>query len=148
MSSQSPELTTIRSIAKSDFEAWKALWDGYNAFYGRHGATALPDGTTRMTWARFHDPQEPVHALVAEESGRIGLIYLLQLIALISLNLTVVNLIPFPALDGGRFFMILIEKIKGSPISRKTEAAVNTIGFAFLILLMLLLTIRDVSQWF
>ena len=71
MSSQSPELTTIRSIAKSDFEAWKALWDGYNAFYGRHGATALPDGTTRMTWARFHDPQEPVHALVAEESGRV-----------------------------------------------------------------------------
>lgn len=85
---------------------------------------------------------------VAEETGKIGLIYLVQLISLISLNLAVINLVPFPALDGGRLFMILIEKIKGSPISRKTEAIVNTVGFAFLILLMIALTVRDVSRWF
>ncbi|MDO8536803.1 MAG: M50 family metallopeptidase [bacterium] len=85
---------------------------------------------------------------IAQETGRIGLIYLVQLIAIISLNLAVINLIPFPALDGGRFFMILLEKMKGSPISRKTEVFVNTVGFVFLILLMALLTVRDVSNWF
>jgi regulator of sigma E protease len=85
---------------------------------------------------------------VAQQAGEIGFIYLLQLMSLISLNLAVVNLIPFPALDGGRFLMILIEKIKGSPIPRRVEVFANGLGFAFLIFLMLILTIRDISRWF
>ncbi|MBI2033808.1 MAG: RIP metalloprotease RseP [Candidatus Liptonbacteria bacterium] len=85
---------------------------------------------------------------VAQQAGEIGFIYLLQLMSLISLNLAVVNLIPFPALDGGRFLMILIEKIKGSPIPRRVEALVNGLGFAFLIFLMAILTIRDIARWF
>ena len=83
---------------------------------------------------------------VAEETGHIGLVYLLQLLGIISINLTIVNLIPFPALDGGRFVMTIIEKIKGSAISPKTEAIINGLGFAFLILLMVLLTIRDIGN--
>jgi GNAT superfamily N-acetyltransferase len=59
----------IRTIAKDDYASWKILWDGYNAFYGRHAATALPLETTRMTWSRFFDAYEPMHALVAERSG-------------------------------------------------------------------------------
>ncbi|MGC9599077.1 MAG: M50 family metallopeptidase [Minisyncoccia bacterium] len=82
---------------------------------------------------------------LAEETGKIGLVYLLQLFGVISLNLTVVNLIPFPALDGGRFLMAILEKIKGSAISYRTEAWVNSLGFALLIVLMILLTIRDVG---
>jgi len=85
---------------------------------------------------------------VAEETGRIGLAYLLQLIGVISINLAIVNLIPFPALDGGRFVMILIEKIRGSAIPEKIEAWVNGLGFAFLIILMILITIRDVHGLF
>ncbi|MBI4087579.1 MAG: site-2 protease family protein [Candidatus Liptonbacteria bacterium] len=85
---------------------------------------------------------------VAAETGKIGLIYLVQLISIISLNLAVINLVPFPALDGGRFLMILIEKMKGSPISRKTEAIVNATGFLFLIALMIALTARDVGKLF
>ena len=81
---------------------------------------------------------------VAEETGKIGLVYLLQFVGIISINLAVVNLIPFPALDGGRFAMVIIEKIKGSAISKKIEMWVNGFGFAFLLLLMLLLTVRDV----
>lgn len=85
---------------------------------------------------------------IAEETGKIGAIYLVQLIGIISLNLAVVNLIPFPALDGGRFLMVIIEKIKGSAIPEKIEAWINGLGFAFLLLLMLLLTIRDVRGLF
>jgi GNAT superfamily N-acetyltransferase len=61
-----------RAVAPGDFDAWKPLWDGYNAFYGRAGATALPDAVTRTTWARFFDEHEPVHALVAELDGAIA----------------------------------------------------------------------------
>ena len=67
----------IRS-ALEDFPAWKVLWDGYNTFYGREGPTALPLETTQMTWSRFFDAYEPVHAMVAETSGKlIGLVHYL-----------------------------------------------------------------------
>ena len=82
---------------------------------------------------------------IAQETGKIGLIYLIQLIGIISINLTVVNLLPFPALDGGRFVMVVIEKIKGSPVPEKVEAWVNGIGFALLLVLMVLLTVRDIG---
>ena len=81
---------------------------------------------------------------VATQTGKIGLIYLVQLLAFIAVNLAVMNLIPFPALDGGRFFLILVEKIKGSPIPQKIEAYLNGFGFAFLIFLIAIITIRDV----
>jgi ribosomal protein S18 acetylase RimI-like enzyme len=60
-----PPNISIRPIQPTDFPAWKPLWDAYNAFYGREGATALPDQITQATWQRFLDSGEPVHALVA-----------------------------------------------------------------------------------
>jgi GNAT superfamily N-acetyltransferase len=63
---------TIRPLATSDYDGWRPLWDGYNAFYQRSGPTALPEPITQATWRRFLDPTEPVHALVAEQSGRIA----------------------------------------------------------------------------
>ena len=69
---------TVRPIARTDQAAWRPLWDGYNAFYGREGATALPEEITAVTWDRFFDPAEPVHALVAERDGRIvGIVHYL-----------------------------------------------------------------------
>lgn len=68
----------VRALARDDFPGWKPLWDGYNAFYGRSGPTALADEITRMTWSRFFDAYEPVHALVAEAEGRLlGLVHYL-----------------------------------------------------------------------
>lgn len=61
----------IRPVAPEDFARWLPLWDGYNAFYGRSGPTALPAEITRTTWQRFLDSAEPVHALVAERGGRL-----------------------------------------------------------------------------
>jgi GNAT superfamily N-acetyltransferase len=67
---------TVRPVAAGDFEGWKPLWDGYNAFYGREGPTALPHEVTRSTWSRFFDAYEPVHGLVAESAGRlVGLVH-------------------------------------------------------------------------
>ena len=62
---------TIRDAARDDPAAWMPLWEGYNAFYGRAGDTALPAQITAMTWSRFFDAYEPVHALVAEADGRL-----------------------------------------------------------------------------
>ena len=63
---------TVRSVRASDFDQWLPLWEGYNAFYGRAGATALAAEITQTTWGRFFDPDEPVHALVAESDGRLS----------------------------------------------------------------------------
>jgi GNAT superfamily N-acetyltransferase len=69
---------TIRLVTREDYDQWLALWDGYNAFYGRSGATALAPRITAMTWSRFFDAYEPVHALVAESRGAlIGLTHYL-----------------------------------------------------------------------
>jgi hypothetical protein len=55
----------IRAVQRDDFAQWKLLWDGYNSFYGRKAETALPDEITKITWSRFFDAYEPMHALVA-----------------------------------------------------------------------------------
>ena len=69
---------TVRPVARSDREGWLPLWAAYNAFYGRTGNTALPREITQMTWSRFFDEYEPMHALVAESSGAlIGLTHFL-----------------------------------------------------------------------
>ena len=65
------EQIVIRAAAQDDFPAWQELWEGYNVFYGRVGETALPSQVTATTWARFFDADEPMHALVAERSGRL-----------------------------------------------------------------------------
>src|SRR5258708_8533010 len=62
---------TVRLVNRQDYNQWLSLWDGYNAFYGRSGATALAPEITAMTWARFFDADEPVHGLVAERGGRL-----------------------------------------------------------------------------
>jgi GNAT superfamily N-acetyltransferase len=62
---------TIRAVARNDYDRWLPLWNGYNAFYGRSDATALAPEITAMTWARFFDGYEPVHALVAERGGEL-----------------------------------------------------------------------------
>ena len=68
----------VRPIEESDFDAWKPLWDGYNAFYGREHETALPAEITETTWRRFFDAHEPVFGLVAEVEGEIlGLVHYL-----------------------------------------------------------------------
>ncbi len=85
---------------------------------------------------------------IVGDAYQFGFVYLLSFVALVSINLAIINLLPFPALDGGRLFFLLIEKIKGSRINPKVVNTANTIGFGLLILLMLVVTYHDVIKLF
>jgi regulator of sigma E protease len=97
--------------------------------------------------ANFSDVSGPVGiATVVGDSAQLGFAYLLMITALISINLGIINLIPFPALDGGRIFFILIEAIIRRPIPIKFANTVNAVGFALLMLLMVVVTYKDVVK--
>ncbi len=87
-------------------------------------------------------------AVTTGEVARFGISYLIRFTAIISVNLAILNIIPFPALDGGRLLFLIIEKIKRSPISKRVEMTANTIGFALLLLLMVYVTSKDVIKLF
>ncbi|MEK7600493.1 MAG: M50 family metallopeptidase [Patescibacteria group bacterium] len=85
-------------------------------------------------------------ASLTGQAARVGWDYLIQFVAMISINLAVLNAFPFPALDGGRILFLAIEKIRGAPLAHTTEGLVNGIGFLVLLLAMILITARDVMQ--
>jgi regulator of sigma E protease len=85
---------------------------------------------------------------IVGDASRLGFERLLALTAIISINLAVVNILPIPALDGGRVFFVIIEAIKGSPIKPKTANMVNTISFFILIGLIIIITFSDVWKIF
>lgn len=85
-------------------------------------------------------------AVLTGQVAHLGLVYLLNFAALLSLNLAFINILPIPALDGGRVLFLVIEKIRGQRVSTRTESIVHTIGFTVLIALVLLITIRDVGK--
>ncbi len=85
-------------------------------------------------------------ASLVGDAARLGLIYLLQLTAVLSVIIAVINFLPFPALDGGRIFFLLIEAIRRKPVNQKIENAVHNIGFALLMLLILVVTFNDIAR--
>ncbi|HEX7586045.1 MAG TPA: site-2 protease family protein, partial [Patescibacteria group bacterium] len=85
-------------------------------------------------------------AVLTKQVTALGLAYILQFAAILSINLGIINAFPFPALDGGRILFIVIEKIKGTPVSQKTEQFFHSLGFLLLIILMVYITFRDVLK--
>ncbi|MEK7611815.1 MAG: RIP metalloprotease RseP [Patescibacteria group bacterium] len=85
---------------------------------------------------------------VAQQGADLGIVYFFQLLALISLNLAILNLLPIPALDGGRLLFLIVEAVKGSPVNPKRELTATAIGFILLILAMIAVTVRDVVRIF
>ena len=80
------------------------------------------------------------------DASTLGAGQVLLLAAIISLNLAVINLLPFPALDGGRLAMLLIEAVRGRAIRQVTTQIVNVVGFGVLIILMLVVTWNDIAK--
>jgi GNAT superfamily N-acetyltransferase len=64
-------LATVRPVTPADYDAWRPLWDDYNAFYERTGPTALSEEVNDTLWRRFFDANEPVHCVVAERDGKV-----------------------------------------------------------------------------
>jgi len=86
-------------------------------------------------------------AVLTGRVARMGLIYLLQFAAMLSINLAIINFFPFPALDGGRLLFLAIEKIRGRAMNQKIESLVHTAGYALLMLLIVVVTYRDISKF-
>jgi len=83
-------------------------------------------------------------AQAAGEAAKQGFVSVLFLAAILSVNLCVVNLVPIPVLDGGQLLFLLIEKIKGSPVSMRGRAIAQQIGLVFLIVLIIFVTKNDI----
>jgi len=86
-------------------------------------------------------------AAMTQQAAAMGFMTVLNFMALISVNLAIINALPFPALDGGRLLFLAVEKIKGSPINQRWEAKANNVGFALLMLLMVVVTFKDVAKF-
>jgi len=83
---------------------------------------------------------------MVNSAAQTGFVFFLQLVAVLSIHLALINIIPFPALDGGRLLFLAIEFVRGKPISQKVSNIAHNIGFAMLILLMLIITYRDILK--
>lgn len=77
-----------------------------------------------------------------------GLFTLMKWAGLLSINLGIMNLLPLPALDGGRLLFFVVEFLRGKPIDRQKEGMVHFIGFALLMLLMIVVTWNDIQRFF
>lgn len=103
-----------------------------------------------FTWnsAGLSDVSGPLGiAYLTKEVTSLGFVYLLYFTAILSINLGVLNILPFPALDGGRVLFVLIEKIKGSPVSQRVEGIFHQVGFLLLIVLMIAVTAHDFAKF-
>ncbi|MFH1098402.1 MAG: M50 family metallopeptidase [Candidatus Uhrbacteria bacterium] len=86
-------------------------------------------------------------AVMTGEVVRFGFTSLLQFVAILSVNLALLNIFPFPALDGGRLLFLAIESVRGRALRRTVEAAIHAAGFAVLILLIIAVTVGDVARY-
>jgi len=115
------------------------------------GIIAKELGKTLIRFVTFQKQEAEIAgpvgiAQLTSEAARQGLDPLLQLIGLLSLNLAVLNILPFPALDGGRVVFVLYEWITRRKVNAKFEQRLNFAGFALLISLLILVTVNDIIK--
>lgn len=129
----------------------KALWAGAQMTYNLTIAIAVAIFYFIFDAIRglggFDQIMGPIGIVsVTGTAAQLGFGYLLSFIALLSINLAIINILPFPALDGGRLLFLAIEKIKGSPINYKFSSIVHTVGLALLLILMFAITYKDIMR--
>ncbi|PIR58313.1 MAG: RIP metalloprotease RseP, partial [Parcubacteria group bacterium CG10_big_fil_rev_8_21_14_0_10_35_15] len=141
---------SIGEIAMVKYPWYLAIWEGFKitfvtfwaivvAIFGVLKGLLMGQGAESVSG--------PVGiATMTGQMARMGFVYVLQFTAILSLNLAILNFLPIPALDGGRILFLIIEKIKGRPVKKETEALIHNIGFIILILLIIVITFKDVSN--
>lgn len=146
---QGPTGIALGTLGRLSYPWYQALWQG-----------------AQSTWSQLSQIVSGLYHLIIQGQGlqslggpvkiaqitgqvrQLGFIYVVQFAAFLSINLAVLNALPFPALDGGRILFLLIEKLRRKRNNPKVEQIINTAGFVFLLLLMLLVTARDIkSLW-
>lgn len=143
----------MQEVADLRLPFFSAIWEGlhYTLVMIRETTIGLYTFIVNIFQgtANFADVAGPIGiAGIVGDAAGLGFTYLIMITALISINLGVINLIPFPALDGGRTLFVLIEGIIRRRISMKFTNTVNLVGFALLMLLMVVVTYKDIVKIF
>ncbi len=144
---QGPTGIAIALVGKLQYVWYQALWEG--AVTTGKGLVGIVSGLYQLFAGNigFGNLGGPIQiAKIVGVVKQSGILALLNLTAFLSLNLAVLNILPFPALDGGRVLFLIIEKIRRKRNNQKIEQYVNAFGFVFLILLMVAVTINDVIR--
>ncbi|HEX5429667.1 MAG TPA: RIP metalloprotease RseP [Patescibacteria group bacterium] len=142
----------LSSVAKVSYPWYRSLWLSVMTTAGLIWATLSAFGQL-IVQAVHHQPVSqalsgPVGiAVLTHDVAQLGLIYLIQFTAVLSINLAIINIVPFPALDGGRVLFLIIEKIRRRKLNPNAESYANAIGFMLLILLMVFVTIKDINHY-
>lgn len=144
---------SLDMIGNAKLPIHRALFEGAKLTASLTSATAVAIlgfiKTLFVGQGNFGDVMGPVGIVKTGIVGSaidFGFVYLLTLTAIISINLAIINLIPFPALDGGRLLFLIIEAIKRSPINPRIANVANGVGFVLLMLLMVLITYHDIVR--
>ena len=143
----------LDQVDNISYPFFKAIWEGFKhtflilwfiivAFFGLIRDLIVGTGAGDAVGGPIKIAQ------LTGEAARYGFTNLLNFTALLSLNLAVINFLPFPALDGGRVWFLLVEKIRGKAINRDAEAIVHNIGFLILMALIVLVTYKDIARMF
>ncbi|MEW5907635.1 MAG: RIP metalloprotease RseP [Patescibacteria group bacterium] len=130
---------------------YRAVWEGAKVTYNLLITIAVSIymfvANAIKGLAGFEQVLGPVGIVtVTGTVAKMGFAYILNFVALLSINLAIINILPFPSLDGGRLLFLAIEKIKGSPVNPKISGIIHSIGLALLLILMLAITYHDIMR--
>lgn len=150
---QGPLGVAIGNVGEVSFVWYKAIWEAIKSTFLL--LFFIVSAFVKLFWGIFAGGSDlgqisgPVGIYsLTEQAARMGFVYVLQFTVILSLHLAIINILPLPALDGGRILFLIIEKIKKSPVSRQLEQKIHTAGFLILILIMVLITFKDVAKLF
>lgn len=142
----------LSSVARVSYPWYEAIIHGFTTTFGLAWTTISAFAQVIGQFLSHHQVTQQLSgpvgiAVLTHDVTELGLIYVLQFVAILSINLAIINAVPFPALDGGRVLFLVIEKLRGRKMNVKAESYANAIGFMLLILLMVFVTIKDVSHY-
>ena len=149
---QGPMGVSLATVANVSYPWYELPFRAVGATYNVIHQTVSAFGTILGQWFSGENVSAQLSgpvgiAVLTRDVAQLGFIYLLQFTAVLSINLAVINAIPFPALDGGRILFLVIEKIRGRKLPETAEQIANTVGFGLLILLMVFVTVKDFGRF-
>lgn len=141
------DIGTLRSPwYRAPIEGAKTLWHAIRATGGAF-VELIQTVTTEQSIPEGVSGPLGLFALTSQTT-RLGIAYFIQFVALLSVNLGVLNILPFPALDGGRLLFLLVEAVRGKAVHFRYERLIHTLGFVLLLMLVIFVSFRDVQRFF